>query len=157
MLKLTVAVLAVVLAGTANAAGWRSMRIDGSSEASFTQSVEAFKDKLPRSRWYAFDRVLQHIWLQETQAAAAEQREYTRDDYLRQLDGLTYNEVGRVLDPTGELAQQYRAQYFYARAMDGRGRGAFSPSSPWPDAGSRSPPPVENGEYRGRPHANQQQ
>ena len=34
MLKLTVAVLAVALAGTASAAGWRSLRVDGSSEAS---------------------------------------------------------------------------------------------------------------------------
>src|SRR5688500_14834777 len=105
MLKLTVAVVAIALAGTASAAGWRSMRIDASSEAKFMTSVETLKDKLTRSRRYAFEHVLQHIWLQETQAAAAEQREYTRDDYLRQLDGLTYDEIGRVLDPAGELAQ----------------------------------------------------
>jgi hypothetical protein len=154
MWKLTTAVLAVALAGTASAARWRDLRVDGSSEASFTQSVEAFKDKLTRSRRYAFDRVLQDIWLQETQAAAAEQREYTRDDYLRQLDGLTYNEVFRVLGPTGYLEQQYRAQYYYARA-GGRGRGAFTtPESPWP---TRSPPPVANGEFRGLSYPGRQQ
>jgi hypothetical protein len=145
MLKLTVAVLAFALAGTASAAGWRDLRVDGSSEEAFAQSLEVFKDKLSRSRWYTFEHVLGHIWLQETLAAAAEQR-YTRDDYLRQLDGLTYNEVGRVLDPTGELAQRYRAQYYYARAS-GAPSGAWgSANPPWPQ---RFPDPVQNGEYRG--------
>lgn len=147
MLKLTVAVLALALAGTASAAGWRSLTIDGSSEEAFAQSLEVFKDKLPPSRWYTFDHVLGHIWLQETLAAAAEQREYTRDDYLRQLDGLTYNEIGRVLDPTGKLAQGYRAQYYYARANEGGGRRALG--SPWPV----DPTPVGSGnpeqQYRG--------
>ena len=50
MLKLTVAMLALALAGTANAAGWRSLRIDASSEASFAKSVEEFRDKLTPSR-----------------------------------------------------------------------------------------------------------
>ena len=44
MLKLTVAVLATVLAGTAGAAGWRGLRVDGSSEA-FTQAIAAFKTR----------------------------------------------------------------------------------------------------------------
>jgi hypothetical protein len=124
MLKLTAAMLAIALAGTASAAKWRDLRVDGSSEEAFAQSLEVFKDTLPPSRWYTFDHMLGTIWLQETQAAAAEQREYTRDDYLRQLDGLTYNEVGRVLDPTGRLAQWYRAQYFYARGGGGARSGA---------------------------------
>ena len=137
MLKLTAAMLAIALAGTASAAKWRDLRVDGSSEEAFAQSLEVFKDKLPQSRWYTFDHVLGNIWLKETLAAAAEQREYTRDDYLRQLDGLTYNEVFRVLGPTGYLEQQYRAQYYYARA-GGRGRGAFTtPESPWPNQGGR--------------------
>ena len=45
MLKLTVAVLAVALAGTASAAGWRSLRVDASSEAAFEQSLAVFKDE----------------------------------------------------------------------------------------------------------------
>jgi hypothetical protein len=135
MVKLTVAVVAIALAGTASAAKWRDLRVDGSSEEAFAQSLEVFKDKLPPSRWYTFDHVLGHIWLQETLAAAAEQRKYTRDDYLRQLDGLTYNEIGRVLDPTGKWAQRIRAQYFYAR---GGGGAAFTtPESPWPNQGGR--------------------
>jgi hypothetical protein len=131
MLKLTVAVLAFALAGTASAAGWRSLRLDATSEAAFEQSVEVFKDKLPRSRWYAFDHMVGHIWLQETLAAAAEQREYTRDDYLRQLDGLTYNEIGRVLDPTGEKAKQYRAEYYYARSRSQATTSAAETARTW--------------------------
>jgi hypothetical protein len=131
MLKLTVAVLAIALAGSASAAGWRSLRIDASTEANFTQSVEAFKDRLTPSRRHAFERALQDILRQGTQAASAEQREYTRDNYLRQLDGLTYNEVVRIPDPTGELAQRYRAEYYGARA-GGRDVQRRPPTSPWP-------------------------
>jgi hypothetical protein len=63
MLKLTLAILAVALAGTASAGGWRNLRIDGSSEAGFTQSVEAFKEKLPLPRWYAFAHAVNDIWV----------------------------------------------------------------------------------------------
>ena len=61
MLKITVAVLAVALAGTASAGGWRDLRIDGSSEASFAESMEAFKEKLPRDRLYVFVLAMQEI------------------------------------------------------------------------------------------------
>jgi hypothetical protein len=115
MVKLSVALLAIALAGTASAAGWRSLRIDASSEASFNQSVELFRDKLSPSRRHAFERSLQQIWLQGENEAAASQREYTQDDYFAQLDGLGYEEVVRVTDPTGEQAQKFRAEYYYAR------------------------------------------
>lgn len=39
MLKLTGAVVAIVLAGSASAAGWRTMRIGASSEASFKHAA----------------------------------------------------------------------------------------------------------------------
>jgi hypothetical protein len=112
MLKLTIAVLAVALAGTASAAGWRDLRIDASSEASFGRSVELLRDKLTKSRKHAFERALQDIWTQRTQDATAEQREYTLEDYYAQLDGLSYEEVVRVLDPTGAQAKRYRAEYY---------------------------------------------
>src|SRR4051812_48337758 len=54
MLRLAVAVLVVALAGTANA-GWRSMRIDGSSETGFAQSVAALQAGLSPARRYVFD------------------------------------------------------------------------------------------------------
>jgi hypothetical protein len=119
MLKVTFAVLAVTLAGTASAAGWRNLSIDASSEAAFNASVATFQEKLSPSRRAAFDQSLQDIWRDGTQRATAEQREYTSEDYFRELDGLGYEEVIRVTDPTGEKAQRYRAQYYYARGSGG--------------------------------------
>ena len=115
MLKLTSAVLAVALAGTASAAGWRNLRIDASSEANFDQSVELLRDKLTKSRKHAFERAMQDLWTQRTQEAIAEQREFTQEEYYAQLDGLSYEQVVRVLDPTGEQAGRYRAEYYRSR------------------------------------------
>ena len=105
MLKLTVAVLAIALAGTASAAGWRSMRIDASSEASFTESVAALQEKLSTARSYVFALALQDIWMQGREEATAAQRAYTASEYFRRLDGLGYEEVVTLADPTGDKAQ----------------------------------------------------
>ena len=125
MVKLTVAVLTVALAGTASAAGWRDLRIDATSEASFGQSVELFRDKLTKSRKHAFERALQDIWTQRTQDATAEQREYTQEDYYAELDGLSYEQVVRALDPTGEQAKRYRAEYYYSQALRAEARAGY--------------------------------
>lgn len=116
MLKLTSAVLAVVLAGTASATGWRKLVIDASSEAAFSESVTLFQDKLSPSRRLAFERSLQDVWREGTERATAEERDYTAADYLREVDGLGYEEVVRLTDPTGKRAKAYRAQYYYARS-----------------------------------------
>jgi hypothetical protein len=110
MLKVTLAVLAVALAGTASAAGWRSMRLDASSEADFTASVCALRDKLPETRRHVLDLALNDIWVQGAEAAAAEQRDYAASEYFRQLDGLRYKEVVTLTDPTGEKADRWHAQ-----------------------------------------------
>ena len=112
MLKLTVAVLAVALAGTASAGGWRSLRVDASSEAAFTESLAAFEKKLSPSRRFAFASALQAVWFQGTSKANAEQRTFTTSDYLRQLDGLSYDEVVRVVDPSGKAEERYRTEYY---------------------------------------------
>jgi len=104
MLKLTVAVLAFALAGSA-AAGWRDLRVDGSSEGAFARSMTAFKDALSPSREYVFGEALKDIWTQSATAAEAEQREYTADEFYRQLDGLRYEEVVTLTDPTGDTAK----------------------------------------------------
>jgi hypothetical protein len=104
MTKLAVVVLVVALAGSAQAGGWRALRIDGSSEASFSDSVATFQEKLPPVRQYVFVRALQDIWAQGTQRAEAEQREYTAQDYFRELDGLGYKDVVTLTDPTGRTA-----------------------------------------------------
>ena len=108
MLKLTIAVLAIALAGPASAAGWRSLRIDGSSEAGFEKSLAEFREKLTPGRRYVFTLALQDIWRQGTRSAEADQREYTKTDHLRQLDGLGYEQVVTFTDPTGETARRYR-------------------------------------------------
>ena len=115
MLKLTVAVLAFALAGTATAGGWRKLRIDASSDTSFQESVALFQDKLSPSRRVAFAMSLEDIWLAGSRVAEEQQREYTQADYLRQLDGLGYEEVVTLTDPTGKRAGQYRAAYYQSR------------------------------------------
>jgi hypothetical protein len=146
MLKLTVAFLAVVLAGTASAAGWRNLRIDASSEAAFIESVAVFQDKLTPSRRIAFARSLQDIWLQGTKVAGEQQREYTDADYLRQVHGLGYEEVVKFADPTGEKEGRYRAAYYYSRGSGDSAAAASAGASPWY---TPPPPPVQNGIYRG--------
>jgi len=106
MLKSIVAVLAIALAGSAGAAGWRDLKIDGSSEAAFQRSLEAFNQELPLERHRVFTAALMDIWLQGTEEAKANQREYTVSDYHSQLDGLSYEGVVTFTDPTGETAKQ---------------------------------------------------
>jgi hypothetical protein len=134
MLKLTVAVLAVALAGSVNAAGWRSLRIDGSSEQAFEESVEAFNDKLSAARRHVFGEALKDIWAEGTQAAAAEQREYTTAEYYRRIDGLGYKEVVKLIDPTGDTAKdRYRAASLATRRAPSPGNAI--PSAPRPSGG----------------------
>jgi hypothetical protein len=110
MLKLTLAVLAVALAGTASAAGWRSMRIDASSEADFTASVSALRDELPEKRRHVLDLALNDIWVRGAEAAAAEQRDYVASEYFRRVDGLRYKEIVTLTDLTGEKADRWHDQ-----------------------------------------------
>ena len=147
MLKLAIVVLAVTLAGTASAAGWRSLRVDASSEAAFEQSLALFKEKLSPGRRYVFGEALEDIWVAGSQAAEAEQREYTAADYYRQIDGLGYKEVVTLVDPSGKTARRYRAAYNPSAAGDRpRYRASVSAEalSPWsgaqPDAPSGTGP-----------------
>jgi len=127
MPKLIVAVLALVLAGTASAAGWRSLRIDASSEASFAKSVEEFRDKLTPSRRVAFVRSLQDIRIHGSQLAVEEQREYTDADFLRQIHGLGYEQIVTLTDPTGDMAKdRYRVA-----SLSQRYAGPSIPSPNW--------------------------
>ena len=144
MLKLTVVVLAFALAGTAAAAGWRDLRIDGSSEASFAESMEAFKEKLPRARRYVFVLAMQDIWVQGVEAAKATDREYTGIEYFRQTNGLGYDEVVTLLDPTGQTA---RARYREAFRLYARAAPEFYPAPSqqnWPESFTyRTPEMIE--------------
>jgi hypothetical protein len=149
MLKTIIAVLAIVLASSAGAAGWRSLRIDASSEASFKASLEAFKDKLSAARQEVFGLALQDIWTQGTKEANAAEREYTASDYYRQIDGLGYEQIVTLTDPTGRVAEmRYKVakqEAFYASRS--APQSANAGASPWPT--SSGPPPVQSGVYRG--------
>ena len=144
MLKITVAVLAVALAGTASAGGWRNLRIDGSSEAAFAESMEAFKEKLPRAQRYVFVLAMQDIWVQGVEAAKATDREYTGIEYFRQTNGLGYDEVVTLLDPTGQTA---RARYREASRLYARAAPEFYPAPSqqnWPESFTyRTPEMIE--------------
>ena len=132
MLKLTFAVLALALAGTA-AAGWRGLRVDGSSDEAFAKSLEAFKDKLSPAHRFVFGEALKDIWLQGTKQAEADQREYTASDYYAQLDRLSYKEIVNLADPTGDTAKdRYRTA-----SLSQRYAGPAVPAHDW---GTTSPP-----------------
>jgi hypothetical protein len=148
MVKTIVTVLALIVSGTATAAGWRDLRVDGSSEEAFAKSVALLQDKLSPSRRVAFAVSLQDIWFHGSRLAEEQQREYTQADYFRQLDGLTYEEVVRVTDPTGKKAKGYRARYYYSRGGGGaqNGQAPWPQSSPWPQ---RQPPKVNEQTCRG--------
>lgn len=132
MLKLTIAVLTVALAGTASAAGWRSLRVDASSEAAFEQSLAEFKEELNAPRRHVFGEALKDIWIARALAAEAEEREYTADEYYQELDGLSYEEVVTLTDPTGKTARsRHRAAVTLANAS------RPSQAGPAPQWGSR--------------------
>ena len=135
MRKLTLIVLAVAFAGTASA-GWRDLRVDGTSEEAFAKSLEVFKDRLSPARRYVFGEALKDIWIQGEKAAAAEQREYTDEDYYAQVDGLSYEEIVTFTDPTGDTAKdRYRTASLNPR-LGGWGQSG-SPPSTSPPSGIR--------------------
>jgi hypothetical protein len=153
MLKVMYVLLAVALAGTANAAGWRKLQIDASSEAAFNQSVATFQKKLSPSRRAAFAGSLRDIEQEGKMRATAEQP-YTRAEYLQQLHGLGYEEVVNLVDPTGKKEGLYRAEYYYSRS------GGVITNTGTPALWSQQPPtPVSRGigggpTYRGSPVPN---
>jgi hypothetical protein len=131
MLKLAVWVLSLVLAGSASAAGWRSLHIDGTSEDSFNESVAALKEKLPRVRQHVLERSLQDIWMKGMKAAQADGRDYTIGDHLRELDGLGYKDVVEFTDPSGDTADRYWDQAYVN--LYGRGAGTQRFRRQWPN------------------------
>jgi hypothetical protein len=128
MLKLTVAMVAAALAGSAGAASWKDLRIDASSEAAYQQSLVVFNKELSPERRYVFQGALMDIWLRGTTDANAKQGQYTVADFYRELDGLSYEEVVTLTDPTGERAKQRQRE---ATAMNRTvGPSPGSPSLP---------------------------
>ena len=128
MLRTTVFVLAAVFfASSATAAGWRDLRVDASSEEAFAKSLEAFKGKLSSPRVSVFGEALKDIWIQGAKAAEAEQREYTAAEYYELVDGLSYDEVVTLTDPTGATARQRYQVALRAAASPAPGRYQVGP------------------------------
>ena len=104
MSKAVLAALMTFLAGCASMGQWRALRIDGSSEESFGQSISQLNDELSYSRSRMFALAL--VDIASTAAQAAGQTEdgspaYTDEDYRRDLDGLTYDGVIELADRSG--------------------------------------------------------
>ena len=144
MLKLVATVIAIALAGSASAAGWKKLTVDGSSEEAFAQSLEVFKEKLSPARRAVFGQALKDIWLEGMKGAEAEQREYTDADYYRQVDGLAYKQVVNFTDPTGKTAKErYQRASLATRSSQPVTMAAVNP--PWPQ---QQPPQGPTGEQR---------
>lgn len=126
MLKLIGAVLAVALAGTAGAANWKDLRVDASSETAYQRSLVVFNEELSPERRYVFQGALMDIWVRGVTDAKANQDEYTVADFYRQLDGLSYEEVVTLTDPTGDKAKQR-----YQEATRVNVANSTTPTSPW--------------------------
>ena len=145
-LKLAATVLAIAFASTASA-GWRTMRVEAANAANFDESVAAFEGELSTARHYVLILALQDIWAQGLQRAGAEQRAYTEAEYFQQLDGLTYDDIVTLADPSGEITRdRYRAGV--AKTIANRGPGVAPGVSP---QASNNVTPVggPGGQYRG--------
>ena len=145
-LKVAAAVLAIAFAGTASA-GWRAMRVQAADLASFEESVAAFEGELSTARHYVFMLALQDIWAQGLQRAGAEQRAYTEAEYFQQLDGLTYDDIVTLADPSGEITRD-RYRTAVAKTIANRGPGVAPGVTP---QASNNATPVggSGGQYRG--------
>ena len=143
MFKLVVAVLTVALAGTAGAAGWKDLRIDGTSEAAFQQSLAVFKEKLSPERQKVFTDALMDIWVQGTLDAKRDQREFTVNDYYKQLDGLGYEQIVTLTDPSGDTADER-----YREAKREKVTDQTLPVAPWRGRYHESPAARANEAHR---------
>jgi len=145
-LKLAATVLAIAFASIASA-GWRTMRVEAANAANFDESVAAFEEELSTARHYVLILALQDIWAQGLQRASAEQREYTEAEYFRQIDGLTYDEIVTLADPTGKVTKE-RYRTGVAKTVANRGPAGSIGVGP---AASNSVTPVggPGGQYRG--------
>jgi hypothetical protein len=102
--SLTVLMLVCGASASANASGWRDLRIDASSDARFNDSIQQMRDELPYHRAVLFVLVLQDL---KARFAPAE--------YRHQLNGLAYNEIIRL----GSAAVADRRLMYYATMHNG--------------------------------------
>jgi hypothetical protein len=93
----------MALAGCASTHDSRVLRIDGTSQATFGESVVAIHDRLGPNRRLRFETALAQVAI--TAARGGETAAVT----LARLDGLSYEEIIRLAGP--EAKQRYLAAF----------------------------------------------
>lgn len=106
MRQLTILIAAMALTGCASTSEWRTLRIDGSSEASLRESLTRLEQELPRAyHRRMLEIALADIWSTSAQRAGetddGEGAAYTKEDYRAELHGLTYESVVALANQTG--------------------------------------------------------
>jgi hypothetical protein len=112
MTKFMLSTVVVALAGCASMGAWRELRIDGSSESAFDESLSLLNAELPYSHRQMFALALVDIVRTEGQISGQTsdggEDGYTDEEYRRQLNGLTYAAVIALADQTGpSIWRQY--------------------------------------------------
>jgi len=119
MSKLTLAIVAVLVAGCASTREWSTLTIDSSSEQTFGDSLSLLNDTLPHRHREMLALALVDIAQTETLSAADASDEeavtYTYDDFRRQLDGLTYGEIIALADRSGTPISRLYSAHVQAR------------------------------------------
>ena len=126
MRKIVFSIVVMALGGCASTGGWRTLRIDGSSQSSIDRSISLIQQELPAFRREGFDMVLADLWITGTLNAEAEGAEYLENDYFALLDGLRYEDVLNLAGP--ETTPRYWA------VVQARGRRGVRDvnNRPWP-------------------------
>ena len=120
MSKPVLAALVTFLAGCAGCAGcaslgqWRTLRIDGSSDESFTETLSQLNSELSYSRRQMLGLALVDIassGVDEAKVRDDGAPAYSHEDLREDLDGLTYDGVIDLADQSGPpIARIYYSQ-----------------------------------------------
>lgn len=122
MWKLTIYIAAIVLAGCASTSGWRALRIDGSNQSSFEESVALFQQELSPKRRDLFEISLVAVWLADTAGAGDfdHDGDVDDDDANSLLRNVQNGTLVAAIQVSEENERSYAADGVY-RQLDGLG------------------------------------
>jgi len=115
--KLALSVVVMALAGCASTHGSRVLRLDGTSQANFEESVAALHESLGPNQRLRFQIALQQV------SSTAARGGQTDAVTLAQLDGLAYDEIIGLAGP--EAKQRYLDTFGTRRNYSGFGASMF--------------------------------
>lgn len=116
MTKPALLLFAALLTGCASTSGWRALSIDGSTQATFEESVASLQQALPQSRRQRLNFALADIWVAGTIDSALDgSGEYEPEEYFAQLDGLGYRDVIDLATARGSFLSERSASTRGAR------------------------------------------